>query len=256
MSELGFSIERTVSIRAERELVFRYFTDSARFAAWWGAGSEIDGRPGGRYAIRHPNGVVSSGEIRELEAGRRIVLSYGYEGENPLIPPGGSLLTILLEDAPEGTRVRLRHDLPDAKSRDEHVQGWRYQLAVFANVVSAEAHRAVAERVDALLEAWSEPDPERRRRLLEENAVPELAFQDAFSCTVGLEDLHVHLAAAQVHMPGLKLVRDGDVQQCQGTAVARWTVRDAAGSAKRRGLNVVELAPDGRIARVVGLWEA
>jgi len=256
MSELAFTIDRTVLIRAGRELVFRYFTDSGRFAAWWGAGSEIDARPGGRYAIRHPNGVVASGEVREVVADRRIVLTYGYEGDNPPIPPDGSLLTIELEDASEGTRVQLRHELATAESREAHVQGWRYHLAVFANVVSAEAHRNVAERVDALLEAWSERDPDRRRRLLEENASPDLSFRDPFSCTVGLDDLHVHLAAAQAHMPGLRLVRDGEVQQCQGTAVARWTVRDAEGNVKRRGLNVVELAPDGRLERVVGFWES
>ena len=31
-------VERTVTIAARRETVFGFFTDSARFAAWWGAG--------------------------------------------------------------------------------------------------------------------------------------------------------------------------------------------------------------------------
>jgi len=40
-------LERTVLIRAKRETVFRYFTDSERFAAWWGG---LDGEGRGRRA--------------------------------------------------------------------------------------------------------------------------------------------------------------------------------------------------------------
>src|SRR5262249_5445683 len=47
MTELTHSLNRTVVIRAMPETVFRYFTDSARWAAWWGHGSTIDARPGG-----------------------------------------------------------------------------------------------------------------------------------------------------------------------------------------------------------------
>ena len=48
---LPHSLDRTIVIRARRETVFRYFTDSLRWAKWWGAGSMIDpefttGRPG------------------------------------------------------------------------------------------------------------------------------------------------------------------------------------------------------------------
>ena len=39
MKELEHVVERTVTIAARRETVFRYLTDSGRFAAWWGAGS-------------------------------------------------------------------------------------------------------------------------------------------------------------------------------------------------------------------------
>jgi len=39
-------LEVTVHIEAQPETVFSYFTDSVRWAAWWGAGSTIDARPG------------------------------------------------------------------------------------------------------------------------------------------------------------------------------------------------------------------
>jgi uncharacterized protein YndB with AHSA1/START domain len=66
MPELPYSLNRTVVIQAKPETVFRYFTDSARWASWWGAGSTIDAQPGGKVYIRHPNGIESLGEILEV----------------------------------------------------------------------------------------------------------------------------------------------------------------------------------------------
>ena len=159
---LEHSLERTVLIAAERSTVFRFFTDLARFAAWWGAGSRIEPRPGGAVHILHPGGVVSSGEVVEIEPDRRIVFTYGFESGQP-IPPGSSLVTITLAQEPLGTRLHLRHELPSASARDEHVQGWRYQLALFANVAAADQHTDLDARVDAFFEAWAEPDPVARR---------------------------------------------------------------------------------------------
>jgi uncharacterized protein YndB with AHSA1/START domain len=251
---LEHPLERTVFIAARRATVFRFFTDSERFATWWGAGSRIEARQGGLVHIRFPNGMVASGEVVEVETDRRIAFTYGYEGAGKPIPPGGSLVTITLDEEPRGTRLHLRHDLASAGVRDEHVQGWRYQLAVFGNVAAADQHAGVEARVDAFLEAWAEPDASARRRLLESAAVEELLFRDRFSCTSGLDDLATHIGAAQVHMPGLRLVREGAVRQCQGTALADWVATGPDGAPRGRGVNVLELAPDGRIASATGFW--
>jgi len=254
MLELPFSLERTVIIPARRETVFRYFTDSTRFAAWWGAGSQIDVRIGGRVLIKHPGGVVASGEVLEVDPGRRIVFTYGYEDTKHTIPPGGSRVTVTLDDVSGWTRLHLRHDVADEKSRDLHIQGWRYNLAVFSTVACSEANAGAAARVAALLRAWGEPDAAARKRLLEESVAPDVTFRDQYSATFGLEDLHAHLAAVVIFMPGIRLQREGNVQHCQGTAVARW-IATADGSVRGRGANVYDFAPDGRIARVIGLWE-
>ena len=42
MTGLDHVLHRTVTIAARRETVFRNFTDSERFAAWWGQGSRIE----------------------------------------------------------------------------------------------------------------------------------------------------------------------------------------------------------------------
>jgi uncharacterized protein YndB with AHSA1/START domain len=255
MSELPYSLERTVLICARGQTVFRFFTDSSRFASWWGDGSEIEARPGGRVLLRYPNGVLARGEVLEVDPPRRIAFTYGYDDPSRLIPPGGSRVTITLEERPSGTLLHLRHDLADTTARDHHAQGWRYQLALFANVAANEEHQGAVARADALFQAWNEPDPAARRRLLEGSVTPEVSFRDAYGATSGLEDLHGHIAAALTHMPGVRIAREGDILHCQGTAVARWVVKGADGGVKGRGINVYQLAPDGRIAGAVGLWE-
>lgn len=251
---LEHSLERTVFIAAERETVFRFFTDSGRFSAWWGAGSRIEPHKGGAVHIRYPNGVVASGEVVEVEPERRIVFTYGYEGEGKPIPPGGSLVTITLAREARGTRLHLRHEVPSAPVRDEHVQGWRYQLALFANVVAAEQHAGLHTRVDAFFQAWAEPDAGARRELLASVAIEALAFRDRFSCTSSLDDLAAHIGAAQVHLPGMRLQRDGEARQCQGLALVDWVATGPDGSVRARGVDVLELAPDGRLAGVTGFW--
>ena len=254
MSALEYALERTVVIRARRETVFRYFTDSERFAAWWGAGSTIEPRAGGTVRIRYPNGVLASGEVVEVVPPERIVFTYGYEDPGKPVRPGGSRVIVTLEERKEGTLLHLRHELPDAASRDQHVQGWRYQLAVFANVAAREQHAGLASAADSFFAAWSEKDEGRRRATLAAVACEDVTFADAFSCTSGIDDLVLHLAAAQTHMPGMVLERVGDVRQCQGTAVVDWMAKGPDGAVRGRGTNVLEVAPDGRLARIVGFW--
>jgi uncharacterized protein YndB with AHSA1/START domain len=253
MTGLDHVLERTVTIAARRETVFRYFTDSQRFAAWWGAGSSIEPRPGGAVHIRYPNAVVAGGEVVEITPVERVVFTYGFEGGQP-IPIGASRVTITLEETPRGTLVRLKHELPTAQVRDEHVQGWRYQLAVFANVVAQEAHAGIGALADRFFATWSETDAARRRAELEGVALETLAFRDPYSCTEGLDDLNAHIAASQRFMPGVVLSRAGQARHCQGLALVDWEVKGPDGGVRAKGTNVFELAPDGRIARVTGIW--
>jgi uncharacterized protein YndB with AHSA1/START domain len=256
MKDRGFSIERVILIGAPRETVFRYFTDSKRFAAWWGAGSSIDPRPGGAVRIRYPNAVEASGSVVEISPPARIVFTYGYEGEGKPIPPGGSRVTVTLTSEPGGTQVALSHvcENVDPAVGAEHVQGWRYQMAVFANVVSRESQAGAAERIDTFFAAWNAADPGERVRLLGRCATDDVAFRDAYSCTSGTEDLAAHLGAFRTFMPGMTLARDGDIAQCQGTAIASWIARKADGSVAGRGRNVFELSPEGKIRCATGFW--
>ena len=107
--ELPHRLDRTILIEAPRETVFRYFTDNTRWSAWWGAGSTIDARPGGRVLIRYPNAVEATGEVVEVSPPERIIFTYGY-APPALPPPGGS----------------PRHDSPRSRgARDTAASGSR-----------------------------------------------------------------------------------------------------------------------------------
>jgi uncharacterized protein YndB with AHSA1/START domain len=253
MTALPVHVDRSVFIRARRETVFTFFTDSDRFAAWWGAGSTIDARPGGAFVMCLPGGGEASGEVLEIVPPERIVLSYGFS-HHPELPPGASRVRITLEAADGGTRVHLLHDLPDAALREQFEQGWRYHLAVFAHVVAERLHEDAERPVDAWFSAWSAAGPEGVAAALTPVVAPRVEFRDRFSVVTGLDDLVPHIAAAQRFMPGLRLVREGPVRQCHGTVLADWVALAQDGARKAEGTNVFTLDADNRIDRVTGFW--
>jgi uncharacterized protein YndB with AHSA1/START domain len=250
---LAFSLDRTIVIAARRATVFRFFTDSARFARWWGDGSTIDPAIGGAVSIRYPDGSRASGEVRDLVDCERIAFTYGYERADAPIAPGGSLVTITLADDPAGTRLTLKHDVASAAVRDEHVQGWRYMLAVFARVVSAEEHAGAADAIARWYAAWNERDADARRALLAQTVSPEVRFADPNGLTRGVDDLVGHIGGALRFMPGISLEARGTARVVHGVALSDWAAIDGKGAVRTSGTSVFRFAPDGRIDEVVGV---
>ena len=250
---LPYQLDRVITIAAPRETVFSFFTDNARWAAWWGKGSTIDARAGGRVHIVHPGNVEVSGEVVALSPPDSITFTYGYGAGGP-IPPGGSLVTIRLEPHSEGTRLHLTHTFSDIAQRDHHVQGWRFQLSLFSNAVLNLLHGRAEATVDAWFGLWSEPDADARTRTLARIASPDVHFHDRFSALEGAEEVDAHVTAAQRFIPGLSLRRRGSVRHCQGVVLADWDAIGSDGGSRGAGTNVFHLGADGRIASATGFW--
>ncbi|HEU0035235.1 MAG TPA: SRPBCC domain-containing protein [Kofleriaceae bacterium] len=251
--DLPFSIDRHIVIAARRDTVFRYFTDPARWAQWWGAGSRVDPRVGGEVFIQYAGmSATAQGTIVEIAAPERIVFTYGYDRPDTPLAPGASLVTITLVEVPGGTRVELRHDVATEALRRDHVAGWRYHMAVFGHVVMTEHDAGATATIDRYLATWSERDADARAAALAATCSDDIVYRDRYGYATGRDDLAGHIAAAQIHLPST-LARDGDVRVTLGTALVDWTAtKDGAPAA--RGTSVVELAADGRIARVTGFW--
>jgi uncharacterized protein YndB with AHSA1/START domain len=250
---LPHRLHRTITIRAPRETVFEFLTDNARWASWWGAGSTIEPRRGGAVRVRHPNGIEMAGEVLDFVPLARLVFTFGYPSGQPM-PVDGSRVTIELEDAPGGTRLTLTHDFSDEPMRDEFVQGWRYQLALFSNAVLGRLHAGAATTVDRWFAAWADPEPESRHRALAAVAASDVVFRDRYGYVRGIDDLAAHVTAVLRFMPGVRLERQGDVRHCQGALLVNWSAVDESGQARGAGTNAFELDATGRIGSVVGFW--
>jgi uncharacterized protein YndB with AHSA1/START domain len=253
MTVLSQSLERTVFIRATPDTVFRFFTDSVRWASWWGAGSSIDPTPGGAVLIRHPNGVEVTGEVLEIVAPERLTFTYGFASGTPM-PPGASRVTIALDPQGDGTRLTLTHQFADAAMRDRHLQGWRYQLSIFSNVVLHEITARAGDTVDAWFGAWALTDATAREAALAPLITAGLQYRDRYSALEGLADLVAQIGAVQQYMPDHRFERYGPIRDCQGQVLADWRALAADGQQRASGTAAFTFAADGRIASVVSFW--
>jgi len=252
MSALPHRLTRRVLINAERETVFRFFTDSTLFAAWWGAGSTIDAHPGGRVQIRYPNAVMASGVVESVSPPEQIVFTYGYEDTVRGIAPGSTRVTVTLATTPQGTELTLTHEFGTATQRDQHDPGWRFQLSVFANVAARAQHSRTVELLDRWFAAWNETRAPERLQQLSDIAEPQVRFQDGFAALQGVDELADHIRAAQMHGAGTLIGREGAPRECQGTILVDWMLRSPEGQPRGRGTNFVALSPAGRISAVIG----
>ena len=96
-------------IAASPRTVFAFFTDIERWTAWQGVGGKVDARPGGALRVIMPDAAAASGHFIEVVPPRRIVFTWGWEGNSIPSPAGSSIVTIELEPADSGTMVRLTH---------------------------------------------------------------------------------------------------------------------------------------------------
>ena len=124
-ANLPHRLDRTLLIHARRETVFRFFTGSTRWASWWGEGSSIDPRPGGRYRIGNtlPDGTVVwiSGELVVVDRPRTLAFTWGVE-------PAAATerVTVRFEPLADGTEIILTHErITTEPARESHALGWR-----------------------------------------------------------------------------------------------------------------------------------
>ena len=161
-------------------------------------------------------------------------------------------MTIHLDPDEAGTRLHLLHEFAEPGPRDEHVQGWRFQLSLFGNAVANEVYADAAGAVDVWFAAWVVADEKARQEMLAGVVTEGVRFHDRFSLLDGLADVTAHIGAAQRFMPGIGLLRKGEVRHCQGTVLADWIAAGSDGKERMTGTSVFAFNPDGRIDSVTG----
>jgi uncharacterized protein YndB with AHSA1/START domain len=131
----SIAIERELVIAASPETVWQFLVDPDKAGTWMGKQSWSEPRVGGAYRVEVIPGHIASGEYLEVDAPRRLVHTWGWEGENP-VQPGSTTIEYELTAEGEGTRLRFVHSgLPTEESKASHTKGWDHyfeRLAIAA----------------------------------------------------------------------------------------------------------------------------
>ena len=123
------AVECEIHIAAPPETVFSFFTDPDKMVRWMGIAAELDPRPGGLYRVDINGRDVARGEYVVVEPPSRVVIAFGWEGEdeNP-VPPGSTTLEVTLTPEAGGTLLRLSHSGLPVPAAAGHLEGWEHYL--------------------------------------------------------------------------------------------------------------------------------
>jgi len=137
--------EKSVVVPLGPDETFALLTEPARLRRWMAVTARVDLRAGGDYRFTVVPGHSARGTFVEVEPGRRLVFTWGWEGETA-VPPGASTVTITLEPTAGGTLVRLVHEGLDEEQSASHLEGWTHFLGRL---------EAAAAAGDAGLDEWA-----------------------------------------------------------------------------------------------------
>ncbi|MGA7203791.1 MAG: TIGR03086 family metal-binding protein [Specibacter sp.] len=165
------TIEQSVFIPVDPDTAFALITEPERLRRWQTVAARVDLRVGGDYRWTITPGHSAAGTFTEIEPGKRVVFTWGWEG--PAAPDDdASTVTITLEPGDGGTTVRLVHEGLGEASAAGHTEGWTHflgRLLALATtgdagpddwaaapdpineLISAEATLAIAQRILAAL---------------------------------------------------------------------------------------------------------
>lgn len=121
------SFDRTIHLPVSADEAFALITEPERLRRWQAVAARVDLRIGGEYRWTVNPGHHAAGTFQEIERGKRIVFTWGWESGSDL-PPGASTVTITLEPDAGGTSVRLVHEGLTADQATAHAMGWNHYL--------------------------------------------------------------------------------------------------------------------------------
>jgi uncharacterized protein (TIGR03086 family) len=148
------ALEKSVLVPLGADETFALVTEPDRLRRWQTIAARVDLRAGGDYRWTIVPGHTAAGKVVEVEPGRRVVMTWGWEDTEDL-PPGASTLTITLEPTDGGTLVRLIHEGLTDEQAASHAQGWSHYLERLAKAgatgdAGADDWAAPGDQIDQL----------------------------------------------------------------------------------------------------------
>ena len=126
---------KSVLVPLSADETFALITQPDRLRRWQVITARVDLRAGGDYRWTIIPGHSVAGTFTEVEPGRRVVFTWGWEGSADL-PPGASTVVITLEPAAGGTLVHLAHKLT-GEQEASHAAGWTHYLGRLVTAATA-----------------------------------------------------------------------------------------------------------------------
>ena len=142
--------DKTVVVPLDPDATFDLVTRPERLRRWQTVAARVDLQAGGEYRWTVVPGHSAAGTFSEIVPGKRVVYTWGWEGDDEL-PPGSSTVTVTLTPTAGGTEVRLVHDGLTDEQAARHAEGWNHYLDRLV---------AAAQKSDAGPDDWAAvPDP-------------------------------------------------------------------------------------------------
>lgn len=110
------------------------------------------------------------------------------------------------------------------------------------------------EVVAAYMAAWNEPDAGKRMALLEQSWADDGVYIDPLADVKGRDGLSDTIAGFHAQQPGASIAIASGIDQHHNQIRFRWDFIGADGKVAVAGIDVGEIAPDGRLARITGFW--
>jgi uncharacterized protein (TIGR03086 family) len=121
------AFEKSVLVPLNADETFALITEPDRLRRWQVITARVDLRAGGDFRWTIIPGNSAGGTFTEVDPGRRVVFTWGWEGSADL-PPGASTVIVTLEPAAGGTLVRLVHEGLTDEQAASHAEGWNHYL--------------------------------------------------------------------------------------------------------------------------------
>jgi uncharacterized protein (TIGR03086 family) len=119
------TFNKSVVVPLDPDATFDLVTQPDRLRRWLAVAARVDLRAGGGYRWTVTPGHHAAGTIVDVEPGKRVVYTFGWE-EDADLPPGASTVTVTLTPVDGGTEVRLLHDGLTDEQAAHHAVGWNH----------------------------------------------------------------------------------------------------------------------------------
>ena len=108
--------------------------------------------------------------------------------------------------------------------------------------------------LDTYFSMWRTTDPVQRATLVTEAFTPTGRHVDQHADATGHDELVEMITGVHAGFPGFQMERTSGIDRFGDQLRFAWELNSADGTPIVAGLDVAELAPDGRLQRVTGFW--